>query len=141
MTPGGNLSGTIGSAGSYSVQFFVRDADGRTASKVLTIEVLPTPEPTPQPIISTSTLPQAKLSRRYSVQLTGVPLTKRFSWKLVLLNPSPPRGLKMPLGLSFSSSGLISGIPRQKGTFVLTVRLVNSNGVSISKQYTLVIKR
>ena len=141
LTPGGNLSGTIGSAGSYSVQFFVRDADGRTASKVLTIEVLPTPEPTPQPIISTNTLPQAKLSRRYSVQLTGVPLTKRFSWQLVLLNPPPSRGLKMPLGLSFSSSGLISGIPRQKGTFVLTVRLVNSNGVSISKQYTLVIKR
>ena len=147
LTAGGNLSGTIRSAGSYSVEFSVRDADGRTASKVLTIEVLPTPAPTPRPtpaptprpIISTGSIPQAQLSKRYSVQLTGVPLTKRFSWQLVLLNPPPSRGLKMPLGLSFASNGLISGIPRQKGTFVLTVRLVNSNGVSVSKQYTLVI--
>ncbi len=36
----------------------------------------------------------------------------------------------LPIGMSMSSAGLISGVPRSHGTFVLTVRATDRNGLS-----------
>lgn len=74
------------------------------------------------PLISITpvTLPQASVTVAYSQQLTADGGTTPYTWSLA--------GGALPSGISFSSSGLISGTTSSVGSFNFTVQVSDLNG-------------
>jgi hypothetical protein len=72
--------------------------------------------------ITTKTLPDGTIGQPYSFQLEATGGLPPYSW-----NKYPPKGNGvLPFGLSLSKSGLISGIPKRTGTFIITVKCLDS---------------
>jgi len=69
-------------------------------------------------VITTVSLPSGRVGKEYSEQLSAVSTTP-ITWSI---------DGNIPSGLSFSSSGLISGIPTEAGTFNFTVKAENASG-------------
>jgi hypothetical protein len=71
----------------------------------------------------------AYCGNEYRLSLVARNGTAPYSWTLA-------RGT-LPSGLSLSVSGEIVGEPREEGTFPLTVRVTDSSGVSLERDFTL----
>jgi subtilisin family serine protease/uncharacterized membrane protein len=79
------------------------------------------------PIINASSLPEGNVGIAYSAILTAAGTTP-ITWSI---NSS-----SMPVGLSLSNGGAISGIPTTAGTFNFTVKATNSAG-SDTRQFSI----
>lgn len=117
LSPGGVLNGTPSAQGNVSPVFRVRDSatsPQQTATKPLAISiVLPGP-----PNITTSSLPNGNFNQVYNQTLGLSGGTAPFFWSF--------NGLLPPgLGLN-SSTGVITGIASQTGTFNFTPQVVDA---------------
>ena len=73
--------------------------------------------------ITTTSLPPGTVGQHYSVQLEAVGGTPPYTW-----NKYPPKGMgTLPLGLTLSQSGFISGTPKRPGIFTITVKCLDSS--------------
>lgn len=92
----------------------------------------------PTPIITTRSLPSGTLNRPYYFQLEATGGTLPYTW-----NKYGPVGSgRLPLGLSLSKSGLISGTPQRTGTFTITVKCLDSthsHKTQATQELTLII--
>ena len=71
--------------------------------------------------ITTTSLPDATVGQPYSVQLQALGGTPPYT-----INKCGPKGMGvLPRGLSLSRSGLISGTPKQTGTFIIVVKCLD----------------
>jgi hypothetical protein len=80
-------------------------------------------------------LPPGYLRKSYSVQLEAQGPVAPYTWAIIA-SGSLPKGLELD-----SASGVIQGKPRRLGEYFLTVRLMDANGLTLEKSYTLTILR
>jgi hypothetical protein len=86
------------------------------------VGLLPAPSPEHLTIITTS-LPSGTVRVPYSFQLQAMGGTPPYTWNKYL-----PKGMgTLPLGVSLSPSGLISGTPKRTGTHTLTVKCLDTS--------------
>jgi len=124
----GAVSGTPTTSGTFT--FTARVTDGtQTATKSLSIVVSSASTVT----ISTSSLPQGRVGVGYSATLSASGGTAPYSWSMTSGSLAP--------GLSFSTSGAITGTPTKQGSFTFTVQVTDSLGATASKTFTLKITR
>ncbi len=121
----GTVSGAPTTAGTFDVSVSVRDAAGRSASRTYSLRVYEAPR------VVTTTLPDATVGAAYvaTLEFTG---------------GKPPfviSATALPAGLSFSTSGELSGTPTTAGTFSFTVTLRDDLGATGSRELSLVVKR
>ena len=84
------------------------------------------------PAITTTTLPKATLQHSYTTTLTVTGGAAPFQWALA-------SGNKLPLGLTLSSSGSITGVPTKTGTTRFTVIVTDTNNRRATKSLGLTV--
>jgi len=98
----------------FSVQ--VTDSSGASVTQALSITIN-----TPPPLsVVTGSLPAGVVNTSYSQNLQANSGTLPYSWSLA-------NGTLLPIGLSLSSTGVISGTPIVNGTFNFTVQVKDSS--------------
>ncbi|MGG6461877.1 putative Ig domain-containing protein [Solilutibacter silvestris] len=127
----GVLSGTPTAAGSFNFTVKATDANGFTASQGYTL-VLGAPTIS----VSPASLASATAEATYSQTFTASGGTATYTYSL--------QAGSLPVGMSLSSSGVLSGTPTVAGTFNFTIRATDSTtgtGAPFygSQAYTLVI--
>ncbi|MDB6120967.1 MAG: hypothetical protein JWO08_4748, partial [Verrucomicrobiaceae bacterium] len=128
-----NLSGTpTAGAGTYIFTFRTVDNYGCVATKPCSLVINCAPI-----TITPATVPAATQFAAYSQQFTatmsgtGVP-AQTYTWSITAGS--------LPSGVSFGSTGLISGNPwGSPGSYPFTVQVVNATGCSATQSYTLVV--
>ena len=112
LAPGGTLSGTPSTAGTWSFTAKVTDAAAATATQALSITI------TPALSISTVSLPTASYSAGYAQGLSASGGTPGYSWSII--------SGSLPAGLSLSAA-TITGTPTAPGNFAFTVKAIDSS--------------
>jgi len=114
----GVLSGTVQTAGSYPIGVTATDQYGVTGHRTYTLIVQPTAL-----TLSPTNLPTATAYEPYSQTLAAGGGTAPYVFSLV----TPP---PLPVGLTLSADGVISGSPKAPGTGTVKVRVTDAEGVS-----------
>lgn len=127
----GVLSGTPTVPGNYNIA--VRAADSSTGAGApfalqqnYTIVVA-----TPAIAIDPPSLPNGSAGVAYNAQLSSSGGIAPYSYTLL--------SGALPTGVSFTSAGTLSGIPRSDGNFSITLGATDSNGQTASRVYTFTI--
>jgi hypothetical protein len=127
ISSAGLLSGTPTKTGSYPFTLFVDDTTQTSASRNYVLNVV-----APGLLITTaSPLTPGQINQPYTAQLAATGgLGAPYIWSATGL----------PFGLTIANnSGLIAGIPRDPGTFMVTVTVGDFSGATVTQNYTLVI--
>lgn len=125
LTEQGLLQGKAPQAGVFTFNVSVRDSNGRTASRSVSVAVH-----TP-PSIDTPSLPEAVRGQPYSATLTASHGRAPLSWS---------HTGSLPAGLSLASSGVISGTPTATGSVSFTVFVQDAGGLEDSRALTLTVR-
>ncbi len=127
LSSGGVLSGTPTAAGNGTVTAQVTDSSGNVAFQALGLSVTPAN----LRIVTPSLLATAEVSVAYSVAFQSNGGARPLIW-----TASGP----LPAGLTFDSTGLLSGTPTAPGDFVFTVQVTDSTGASTSAAYEVLVR-
>lgn len=109
-TSTGSISGTPTIAGSYSFTLRTTDAQGTSTAGSLVMQ------------IANKAITDARTGYAYYYKLNASGGTAPYSWAIT--------GGALPPGLSFTSSGVISGTPYKSGSFIFNARVTDSRGLS-----------
>lgn len=118
------LTGTPTANGTASFTLELRDANNQVGTRAFTLRVLNTLA------ISTTSLPEGDTGRAYSAQLAATGAQGTLSWSSTGT---------LPPGLSFSSSGLLSGTPTTAGSFTFTARVADAVSTD-SRALTVIVQ-
>jgi len=124
LSKDGMLSGTPTRQGTFNFTIRVRDAAGRQAGKPFVIEVGPPPPPL---TIRTESLPGAAQGLPYTLQLEAGGGVAPYKWNIDFGG--------LPVGMTLSETGLISGRAASVGSAVFVVRVQDALGTSSTKQF------
>nr|WP_121270693.1 putative Ig domain-containing protein [Pedobacter schmidteae] len=120
------ISGTPTQSGSYNVSVKVTDADGATVTQTYTLKV------NGELVLPGATLPNGLVGTTYATQ-TLPAVTGGTS-------PYTYTAIGLPPGLTFTpATREIKGTPLSGGTFTVTVTAKDSNGLSTSTDYNLLV--
>ncbi|HKV39207.1 MAG TPA: putative Ig domain-containing protein, partial [Blastocatellia bacterium] len=120
------LSGTPTQTGSFPITITATDSNGCTGSSNVTIVI------NCQTItVGPSTIPAGTVGAVYT--------STAFSKAGAIGTTTFAETGTLPVGMTLSSGGVLSGTPSQSGSFPITVTATDSNGCTGSKAYTLVI--
>lgn len=130
----GTFTGTPIQSGSFPVSVLVTDTEGNTGSISYTLVVnavdgllqIDPPE-----------LPDGRWNQPYSQQLLATGGDGAYTFGQPAVRDVTR---ELPDGLTLSPSGLISGVPSVVGTFTFTVQVVDGQGNTGSRDYTIVIQ-
>lgn len=116
LSSSGSISGTPTTAGiaSFSIQATDSTSTSQKASAAFTLPIQPAPL-----VVTTTTLPSAHLNTAYATSLQVTGGTQPYTFTL-------PSGA-LPLGLTLSPSGTISGTPTSAGTSTFTVAVKDAS--------------
>lgn len=120
-----SLTGTPLATGIFLLGFKVTDSDGHSNVQVLTVRL-----GTVNIITSPYRLPDAGRDNPYSVQLAATG-TGPIAWSPL------PSSSPLPLGLSLSSTGVISGTPTTNGFINFAVRAIDATGQAAVKSFSI----
>ena len=131
LSPGGLLSGKTATPGTDNISVEVTDSGvptPATASQSLALIVTPA-----RLHITTSSLPKAPTGLLYSYQLSASGGVQPYGWKLW--------SGELPPGISFSSSGELSGTPTNRGTYIFEVQVNDSASPAVTSigRFSLVV--
>ena len=120
-----HLGGVPTVPGTYNFQLTAKDSSGQTLTLTLSgpVNVL---------TLSPDYLPPAVIGSSYSAPLVPSGGTAPYSFHL-----QPYSAL--PVGMSLSSAGLLSGIPTSPGYFKVYVALTDSTGNTLNKAYQITV--
>lgn len=128
LTTGGVLSGTPTASGTSSFTVLATDSSGgagpHTGAQSYTLST------SAGPSIDQTSVPAATVGSAYSTTLSATGGTAPYSFALV--------SGALPAGIVFSSGGAFSGTPTHAGSFAVTVRVTDSNGVTNQQGLVLV---
>ncbi len=113
LSPSGLLRGTPTASGTFSISVLIIDGANFRAVKTYILYITRTR-------ILTTGLPIAIGGQPYSAVLSAAGGTAPYTWSISVG--------QVPPGVTLTTSGLISGTPRQLGTYNLTVRAADSTG-------------
>lgn len=121
----GSISGTPTRDGSFPFTVRVTDAEGRVATKSLSITVEPN-----KPRITTEFLPVGYVGEQYPhAELSVTGGIGGYTWSI-------KQGSSLPSGLSLNGN-LIEGTPTQAGTYSVTFRVTDGSGDSDEKTLSI----
>lgn len=112
------LTGAVSVPGFYSFDLIATDAAGQTMRRTFTMTV------SPIALVSASLRP-VTVGAPYSQQLTAVGGTPPYTFSM---EPTSPTQDMLPVGLSFSSGGLISGTTTESGNYSFRVVIEDAAG-------------
>jgi hypothetical protein len=124
-TATGIISGTPTGSGISTFAIGVTDTVLGYAEKEFTIELLAPLQ------ITTFTLPSGQQGIAYSSSIAGTGGKTAYGFTLI-------EGT-LPSGITLSTSGTLSGTPREAGTFNIRVKLTDSTGITTDKPFTLTL--
>ncbi|MBK0027142.1 autotransporter domain-containing protein [Stenotrophomonas sp. S48] len=124
----GVLSGTPTMPGSYNVTIRSADSTVGTGAPFNVQQNYTIVVGVPTISIDPATLPNGTAALAYSAQFTASGGAAPYTYALLAGG--------LPQGLSLSSSGAITGIPRSDGNFSITVRVTDGNGQTADRVYT-----
>ncbi|KRD79436.1 putative Ig domain-containing protein [Lysobacter sp. Root983] len=127
----GVLSGTPTVPGNYNVSVRVTDASTGVGAPFALQQNYTIVVATPAIAIDPPSLPNGSAAVAYSAQLSSTGGVAPYSYSLL--------SGALPIGMSFTSAGAFSGIPRSDGNFSITVQSTDSNGQTGSRVYTFTI--
>jgi len=123
----GVLSGFAKTAGTYTINVTVTDANKFPASSAFTLVVI-----APSPLsISKAALTNGTVATPYSVTLAASGGAPPYSWTTT--------GGTLPDGLTLSASGTISGTPLKAGTFTFTATAIDASAGTASASMSITI--
>ncbi|HIJ86309.1 MAG TPA: S8 family serine peptidase [Desulfuromonadales bacterium] len=128
LSNAGVISGTpSAAAAATSVTFTVTDANGKTATKALSITIN-----NPPLAVSTATLPDGYLTGAYSTALAATGGKTPYTWSITST-------VKLPAGLTLNATtGTITGTPTATVTgSSITFRVTDAAGATASKTMTI----
>ncbi len=126
LSPGGVISGTPASSGTFNFTIQVRDSNLVTASQPFSLTVLSSLS-----ITTATQLPQGAINSQYSQPIAATGGTGTYTWNLA-------QGA-LPPGVTLSVAGVIAGKPSSTGTFTFTIQVTDQAGGTSNKQFTLTI--
>ena len=128
----GGLSGTPTKAGNFVVNVTVTDSKGGTDKQSFTISIKSNSEYANRPKITTAQgdISTAYVSNKYTQEFTAE-TTQTTRWYIT--NGSIP-------GVSMLTRGVLSGYPKQIGTYQITVRALASDGGFEDKDFTVTVQ-
>jgi hypothetical protein len=122
----GVISGTPSVSGTFTFTVRVSAANGTTATRALSIIVVPAVS------ITTTALPGGTVGVAYSQTLNATGATTPYAWSLATGS--------LPTSLTLNpTSGVISGIPTSAGTFNFTVRVTAANGSTATRSLSIAV--
>lgn len=127
----GVLSGTPTVPGNYAIGVQVEDDSTGSGAPFALIQNYVLQVGAPAVVISPVTMPNGSVGTAYATTLTASGGVAPYSFSLL--------SGALPIGISFSSAGVFSGIPRSDGNFSVTVQATDSNGQTGSLVYTFTI--
>ena len=135
LTQDGTYTGNPSANGTteFTIQLNARTEDGE---QIVTKRCSLTVRPPTVTITSACPLPAGSVGQNYSRSLQAVGGRAPYTWSLADGSSS------LPLGLSLSSSGTLSGVPREAGTTVLTLQASsnpNDGGQPATKNCSLTV--
>ena len=131
LTPSnGKILGTPTVTGLTSTEFKLRDSNGQSVQKVLSITV--NIGPTPLAIL-TDSLPAGTINQPYPFAFSPTGGTTPYTWGIK--SGSPP----LPSGLTLSTNGVISGTPTITSTATHTFTLTDATSLTVEKSLRLSI--
>jgi len=122
----GTISGTPVRAGASNITVEVADSAAQTASRALTLNVLPSVT-----VQTAGTLGSGIIGVPYNALLNASGGTPPYSWRV--------REGALPDGTQLSSAGQISGTPTRTGRFTATVQATDSAGRSAAAEIFITI--
>jgi hypothetical protein len=125
----GLLSGTPTTAGTSPVSIRATDANSCPALIVYTIVI--SPAGCPVITLAPPTLPVGQIGVAYSQQITASGGTGPYTFSIV--------SGSLPVGLTLSASGLVSGTPTTAGSSTVVIQGTDANGCPGRVTYTIVI--
>jgi hypothetical protein len=119
----GVISGTPTQSGSFNIGLSATNGDGAgTATLALVVENVPVP------VINSATNVTAFTGAAFSYQISATN------------SPSGYNAIGLPSGLSVNTStGVVSGVPSQDGTFNVTIHAINVGGTGSSSLIILIL--
>lgn len=126
LSSAGLLAGVPRSDGNFSITVVATDANGQTASKLYTFSIAPATV-----TISPATLPGGVVGTVYSQSLSSSGGIAPYTYSIV--------SGSLPIGLAFSSAGVVSGTPVAAGSYTATIRSTDDAGYNTTAPYTIVI--
>jgi hypothetical protein len=128
----GNLSGTPGVPGTYTLKFEIKDSS-KTAN-VINPQVKLNISPANSLIILYTELPEARLGKAYSSQIVTVGGVGQLRWGFV--------SGTLPPGINLDTRGMLAGTPLKKGLYVFTVTVGDSSGAAnyFNQTYSMTVK-
>jgi hypothetical protein len=123
---GGQLYGTPTVSGTYPLSFTLTDSSSPAQTKTLKVTVVVA---APGLSITTTSLPAGKKSTKYSAILTATGGSPAYKWSL--------SSGKLPAGVTFASTGILSGTPSVTGTFPLGFTVKDSSDHALTKSASL----
>ena len=126
----GLINGTPSVAGTTNLTLGVTDANGALDTQSLNVVIADQPVAVPPDITSTN-LTAGTVGTAYNATLQVSSGTAPYSWSVSSGN--------LPVGLSLSSVGIISGTPTTAGTSSFSVKVMDGNGLSDTQVLSLTI--
>jgi hypothetical protein len=125
---GGQLFGTPTAGGTYPLSFTLTDSSSPAQTKTLNVTVVVV---APALSITTTSLPAAKKSTKYSATLTSTGGSPTYKWSLT--------SGKLPTGVKLTSTGILSGVPSVTGTFPVSFSVADSSYPALTELASLSI--
>ncbi len=126
LSSAGVISGTPTSAGGYTAIIRVTDYVGGTNTKSLSITIIAGPA-----ITTGSPLPNGEVNKTYSQALAATGGVTPYTWSII--------SGSLPGGLTLSSAGVIGGMPNASGSSTATIKVTDSAGGSVNKDFSITI--
>ena len=122
-----NITAAFSVAGTYTLLVTVTDPGGQAVTSSVVVKV------NGPPVFSTvTTLTSGTMSQSYTQTIVATGGTGPLTYALAT-------GSSLPSGLTMSAAGVITGKPTTSGTYSFTITVTDSEGVSVSKLFSLVI--
>jgi hypothetical protein len=131
LTLGGAITGTPSSAGTSTFVVSVTDAMGATAQRSLSLQINSSGGGAVNVEIVTESASPGVVGEAYAQTFEAVGGTGFYQWSVIQGN--------LPPGLRLSTGGLINGTPTQAENYNLTLKVIDSAGVSAQRSYLIVI--
>ncbi|PYS34814.1 MAG: hypothetical protein DMG14_28555, partial [Acidobacteria bacterium] len=130
LSSAGVISGTPTAPVTSNFTVQVADSGSQTASKLLSITI--NAAPVSLSITTASPLPAGTVGGVYSVTLGASGGVPHYSWSITAGT--------LPVGLTLSSGGTLSGTPTTAGTLNFTIQVSEANAAVISKPFSLTVQ-